>query len=460
MSGKFDDPGNDKPEERIGWSALTAWLTRKNDREDGKRATDGESNVPFPCQGGRVWFGQPTGARCERPLRAVLINATNVHYARIASALWIPVDGDTDNMKRLRSLMDAVNARSLIRASNSLGLPLPQIAELLRQRLLTEFRDFTVEEILQALKIFLGLERPPAPDEVLQLEGELGIRWPEYGQLSKDQADEEGRSNLVIRQADVNKFPEWLKDKIETVSLLDRVMETRAFTGFSRLLSVAPEGSPGPQTLLWDKMPGNKEDRWLPAVQVFGEGVFIRFNEERLRSWENEDWVKERISPLLHRYEEVLTKNRREREEVSPRRVMLHTLAHILIRRLVFSCGYGSAALRERLYVSDSKEHPMAGILIYTASGDCEGSMGGLVRMGEPEQLAATFEAALEEARWCSSDPVCEESSLQGGQGTDGLNIAACHSCVLLPETSCELFNRFLDRGLVTNYFCRHGSCV
>jgi hypothetical protein len=131
---------------------------------------------------------------------------------------------------------------------------------------------------------------------------------------------------------------------------------------------------------------------------------------------------------------------------------MLHTLAHILIRRLIFSCGYGSASLRERLYVTENKDYPMAGILIYTASGDCEGSMGGLVRMGEPEQLAVTFEAALEDARWCSSDPVCEESSLQGGQGTDGLNVAACHSCALLPETSCELFNRFLDRGLVTNY--------
>jgi len=454
MSGKFDDPGNDDAEERIGWSALTAWLTRKRDREDNKVSAGGESAEPFPCQGGRVWIGQTTGTRCNRPLRAVLINATNVHYARIASALWIPVEGDTDNIKSLRSLMDGVNARSLIRTSNSIGLPPPQIAELLRQRLLNELRDFSNEEILQALKIYLGLERPPAPDEVPQLDGEQGIRWPEYGQLSKAQTDEESTRRLVVRVADASKLPEWLKVKIETVSLLDRVMETRVFTGFSRLLSVAPEGAPGPQTLLWDKIPVNKEDRWLPSVQVFGEGVFIRFSEESLRAWENTEWVKERIASLIQRYEQVLTKNRREREEVSPRRVMLHTLAHILIRRLVFSCGYGSASLRERLYVSENKDYPMAGILIYTASGDCEGSMGGLVRMGEPEQLAVTFEAALEDARWCSSDPVCEESSLQGGQGTDGLNIAACHSCALLPETSCELFNRFLDRGLVTNFFC------
>jgi hypothetical protein len=452
MSGKFDDAGNDDAEERIGWSALTALLTRKGDREDGKSSHVAENNEPFPCQGGRVWLGLATGTRCNRPLRAVLINATNVHYARIASALWIPVEGEPDAIKKLRILMDGVEERHVIRLKHKLGDELSDIVKKIKTKFADEFGNHVDEDVLQALKIYLELERPPVPDGVPQLEGELGIRWPEYGQLSKDQADEEGRRKLVIRQADVSKLPEWLKDKIETVSLMDRVMETRVFTGFSRLLSVAPEGALKPQDLLWDEIPRVDDDRWLPAVQVFGEGVFIRFKEEGLRVWEESEWVKKRIAPLIRRYERVLTKNRREREEVSPRRVMLHTLAHILIRRLIFSCGYGSASLRERLYVTENKDYPMAGILIYTASGDCEGSMGGLVRMGEPEQLAVTFEAALEDARWCSSDPVCEESSLQGGQGTDGLNVAACHSCALLPETSCELFNRFLDRGLVTNY--------
>jgi hypothetical protein len=93
----------------------------------------------------------------------------------------------------------------------------------------------------------------------------------------------------------------------------------------------------------------------------------------------------------------------------------------------------------------------MAGILIYTASGDCEGSMGGLVRMGEPENFARIFEAAVSDAAWCSADPVCTESGTNGGQGIDGLNIAACHCCTLLPETSCECFNSLLDRSLITS---------
>ena len=91
----------------------------------------------------------------------------------------------------------------------------------------------------------------------------------------------------------------------------------------------------------------------------------------------------------------------------------------------------------------------MAGLLIYTASGDSEGSLGGLVRMGDPLRFQKILVQALEDARWCSSDPVCTEIGQNGGQGTDGLNIAACHCCALIAETSCEKFNRFLDRGLV-----------
>ena len=88
----------------------------------------------------------------------------------------------------------------------------------------------------------------------------------------------------------------------------------------------------------------------------------------------------------------------------------------------------------------------MQGILIYTASGDSEGTLGGLVRQGEPDRLRATIRRALDRARWCSSDPICIESP---GQGSDNANLAACHGCTLLPETSCETGNRHLDRGLL-----------
>jgi len=93
----------------------------------------------------------------------------------------------------------------------------------------------------------------------------------------------------------------------------------------------------------------------------------------------------------------------------------------------------------------------MAGILIYTAAGDSEGTMGGLVRLAEPEALGRIFLNAIDEAGWCSADPVCREAASSGGQGPESLNLAACHSCALLPETSCEAFNKYLDRMLLVD---------
>ena len=94
----------------------------------------------------------------------------------------------------------------------------------------------------------------------------------------------------------------------------------------------------------------------------------------------------------------------------------------------------------------------MAGLLIYTAAGDSEGTMGGLVRMAKPENLWPVMSNAISDARWCSTDPVCMDSG-EKGQGPDSCNLAACHGCALVPETSCEEFNRFLDRGLVIGTF-------
>ena len=122
-----------------------------------------------------------------------------------------------------------------------------------------------------------------------------------------------------------------------------------------------------------------------------------------------------------------------------------------LINRLVYECGYSTASLRERLYVARPEhEHgPMAGVLVYTAAGDSEGTMGGLVRMGKPGRLEPVLQRALEAASWCSNDPICMELAEEGGQGPDSSNLAACHSCALLPETACTEFNHFLDRGFL-----------
>jgi hypothetical protein len=139
---------------------------------------------------------------------------------------------------------------------------------------------------------------------------------------------------------------------------------------------------------------------------------------------------------------------------VTPRFVLIHSFSHLLMKAISVSSGYATASIRERIYSrSPDSGDPMAGVLLYTSASDSEGTMGGLVSLGQPETLGPLIDQAVEQARICSSDPFCSthlpngSSSVEGGDGT--LHGAACHVCVFLPETSCDHANRYLDRSFV-----------
>ena len=191
--------------------------------------------------------------------------------------------------------------------------------------------------------------------------------------------------------------------------------------------------------------------RWYPAYQVRGEGIFIELNQDDIEHWvQDNPRIRERAERLNFNYcESFIGKN--HPRTISPKFIMLHTLAHLLITQLSFECGYSVASLSERLYCAEESDgKKIAGILIYTASGDSEGTLGGLVRQGCPDAFPIIFRKAVYTAKTCSNDPVCIMSK---GQGRDSLNLAACHACALLPETCCEERNSFLDRGMIAGTF-------
>jgi len=276
-------------------------------------------------------------------------------------------------------------------------------------------------------------------------------RRREYSVFGLTEHEVQGRpkSILKLRSHSIDKYPSVVKLHFEHVSLLDTLRETRVLKGYSRLLS-SQRPAQDYRALMWRRPPDEVGKRWLPATMVYGEGVFLRFASGAMQEWEEKfgDLHKRRLVVLNQNIEGLAKRRGHAPEIVEPRKVLVHTFAHLLINQLVFDSGYGSSSLRERLYISPHMggTSGMAGVLIYTAAGDSEGSMGGLVRMGEPGILEYTLARALERAQWCSSDPVCIESK---GQGPDSCNLAACHSCSLLPETSCEEQNRLLDRGVV-----------
>ena len=192
---------------------------------------------------------------------------------------------------------------------------------------------------------------------------------------------------------------------------------------------------------------------WLPGIEVKGEGFFLKFNDEVLDEWKNIAGISDRVETLQRNYMTSLKRfgsipDDFEGELVNARYLLTHTVSHIIIDALVNDSGYNAASLSEIIYCSKETDNfKMNGILIYTSSPDAEGTLGGLADQGNPNNLNRIFRKALEKARWCSSDPLCIET--EHGQGFMGVNLAACHSCCMLPETSCENANKFLDRAML-----------
>jgi hypothetical protein len=229
--------------------------------------------------------------------------------------------------------------------------------------------------------------------------------------------------------------------------LVKRLREVRALQSFTRV------EMPDPATASTRRAAVATENTaWLPAIEISGEGVFLTIDPQLLQEWENRPGPIRRGGRIRDNHTELLRRRAKAagaaraltevHSPIRPRYVLLHTLAHVLINEWSLDSGYPAAALCERLYVDDD----MAGVLIYTATSDSAGSLGGLVAQGEHRKLHESLESALERARWCSQDPPCIESE---ASGVDSLNLAACYACVLLPETSCETNNVFLDRALL-----------
>jgi len=443
MSGQFPTRPGDR-----GWSGLSRDL-----RRPGKGGGDSSEVEEFTCQGLKPWQGHVPPDNCSRPLRAVLINATNVHYADVRSAIHIPARYKP-SASTLATILDEVDFRNRIKMYRQSEDEIEDIVRKLRKldqkrdpQRLSDFTDADLEAAVRGHD-----ESPPQSgygDEAVP----VGTRNEQEEQIRRDEfdaflgeTDRDGR--LVLRAVDASGIPAGLNELVDRIVAIEKLKETRVFAGFSRLMGVPPQDAPSREHLLWRDYPNDVASRWLPASEVHGEGIFLTFNEDKLQTWENQEKVKDQIAVLQANHDACVQRYNWEDRLIAPRFVLLHTLAHLLINRFVFECGYGSASLRERLYVSAEKGKEMAGILIYTAAGDSEGTMGGLVRLAEAESLGRILINALEQARWCSADPVCAEAAKSGGQGPDSLNLAACHSCALLPETSCEHFNKFLDRTL------------
>lgn len=401
------------------------------------------SGALYLCTGQRPWLGAGAAEGCKRHIQGTLLNASNLYFASVASAIYLPpVVGATAPVELVDFLSSPVQASAIttLRSFDALNV----LA--LRKKWDKELAKYSDEQISVALSSGDSREQAKAADT----DDPVMFRREEFQILSASQ----DREQLRVKVVPVSLYTEPLSGQrfsrfFSSVSLIDRLRETRALYGFTR---VKPENGLSLQQqkaqLRRRQLPPSEE--WLPAYTVYGEGIFLILNEELLQEWERKGGAAHRRANRLGKaYEALADRGWGGQAQLSARFLLVHTLAHLLINRLTFECGYSSASLKERLYVSSDEATRMAGLLIYTAAGDADGTMGGLVRMGKPGRLEAVIRRALEGANWCSADPVCMEMGETGGQGPDSCNLAACHACGLVPETACEQFNRFLDRGVV-----------
>jgi hypothetical protein len=400
---------------------------------------------PYLCKGITPWHGSDSIQGCDMPLRGSLRAASNVYFALVESSIYLP-RATSGAPEDLIQLLVNPPLSTLIHLLQNLGSAVtPEILRNQHRDLLQPFTDEQVQHALDevAAQAATSMTEPEVASDSEDEEPEgTGFRRQEFEVLRREQQS----SQLAIREPSLHEYDSRITKHIQRIMLVDQLRETRALFGFNRIFPEGPYRLRDRKALLWKDQPDWK-DNWLPAYVVHGEGIFAELDEGQLAAWEQRPTVIERADRLAKHYEGVQKARGLRRQHITPRSILLHTLAHLLINQLTYECGYSSAALRERLYIAGGAS-PMAGILIYTAAGDAEGTMGGLVRMGKPGYFEPALLAALEGAQWCSADPVCMEIS-QAGQGPDSCNLAACHNCALVPETACEKFNRFLDRALV-----------
>lgn len=384
------------------------------------------SGIPS-CRGHRQWMGNWSIEGCDEKPRALLRGASNLYFPIVASALSIPPytnpihQAIAEEEERLAEL----DTKDKLKLIINLGV-------------IPTFRDFDLDDLWDAILHQRGLVNGSEQD----------LLYPEWEAIHAG-GDANSEFDFETEEQEV---PDRYSDKISRLIMIKRLTEIRVLDGFSRIEPLPDMTSIGQaDEEVKESFKASLSERklsWRPGLVTRGEGVFISLSEERINKWERS--VESAAIPMKQEFIKYCQDRKipGEHEKLFPgtRYVLLHTLAHALMRQLCLGSGYSSSSLRERIYSRSISGQQMAGILIYTATPDSEGSLGGLVELGRTDKFEEVLFHALEDARFCSGDPLCSEHK---PDAIGELNGAACHACQLVAETSCENSNLFLDRAFL-----------
>ena len=403
-------------------------------------------NDAFQCSGRHPWRNMKEACGCTP--RAVLRTSSSVHFPTIVSSLVIPPFSSLLT-QQIEESTGYATLRMMLAGYSIAETPLPEEIRkgLVAQAIQINAKTISNEIGIDEEKILQVLNRKFTDKEASEPESSQSVfyRYQEYRALNgMDEAPDDERSDFFREGTNIEDYD---LPFVYRISLLHKLREVRVLKGFTRLSPANELENDGAAVVSVKPL----DEDWYPAAEVRGEGIFIEFDEQAIQEWEaaHPD-VTQRAASLDRKYSESFWGKHHTRR-ITAKFLLLHTISHLLIKELSYACGYSVASLQERIYCSSPEDGvTMQGILIYTASGDLEGTLGGLVRQGRPDAFPAIFRHAMQASLVCSNDPVC---SLSSGQGRDSLNLSACHACTLLPETSCEINNIFLDRCMISGKF-------
>jgi hypothetical protein len=387
-------------------------------------------------------------------MRIALVTANNVYYANGFSSLFIPMHLAENKPKEL------IEALNILEKKYSKYFERTAITREEYWSSKFDFNDFLIDNDINpenegAFKIELESEFLNIANAIEISDKHEEYRWQEYRCFSTHSTLPDIEMNKGLRFNDIQ-LPNELINIFKKIQQVEELKVTNVQLDFTRVKpkerivvnGEVKESSSGQNIFSID----SKELFTLPANESLGEGLFFEFSNVHI-----DKWITENVVVLANRFEKYLKEvpNPNSQGLSSKMKIfnnkykhfLIHSFSHMMMRELEFSCGYPTASLKERLYISTNPEKEMSGLLIYTAEGS-EGSMGGLVSQGEPEKVLEIIKKGLERSVNCSSDPLCWESD---GQGIFDLNLSACFSCSLVAETACEEMNLGLDRRVLVD---------
>jgi len=370
---------------------------------------------------------------CDEEPHTILLGATNGWFPVTVSVLAIPLESNVLEQLILDGwgyFEDAVSV-------DEVGTIIKMLIKTNKLSGIDEYDPRVVWQVIEE-------KRKGKKNQATDFDGD--IKRPEWDVLTSDKPPVKWPHFM----SSIGDVPKIFNQYISKVILLERLREVNALLGYTRVDAPDNAGDSEEGPPMADI--SSHKPEWVPAVEVHGEGIFLKFNETLISEWEKKESVRARDRLLRKGHFAWRTARKLNPHEGYPgiRYILLHTLAHILIRELALECGYNAASIRERIYADNNSLSPMAGVLIYTAAADSDGTLGGLVALGTPENLGRIMNLALRRATICSSDPLCSEHDPDKDRS---LHAAACHACVFVSETSCEKNNRYLDRALLVPTF-------